>query len=694
MADEKKQLILDLLARNKMTGGTQGAARDIDRVGTAADAATKKTDRLGKAADAAGRATDDLGDEAAQAAGKIDRLDSQIRKLDQDLILMAGSLAEAGSKAEKLDISKGIRRAQAEIRQLQGSKNILQRLLPDPDPAQAVGWAKKLQGSLTSALASAGPMPLAGGIIGAAIGPTVAASIAGAVVGGVGAGGIIGGAALAVKASPEIQGYGKAIGQSFMAGVTKEAQQAFTAPIQAQMGKLEALSARSVTKIGKIFDNTAPSVGKFTDAVVRSGDAILDSFVRASAKSGPALDALGGIVETVSNKTADFIDMLSEHGDSGADALEEIGTAAGHAMDAVSLAVESLINFKEGLDKVDDAIDTGRGFLEDHVTKLDLTADGYAKGSEAAQLYRDGVIGAAGSVNDYNAYLAGAVDSTGKLAEQHTNAEKAALGQRDALDELSKELRAQTDPAFALLNATDKVKDAQERSAEAIKKHGKNSQEARAATRDLALAALDLQGKAGELGTKFSGTLTPAMRQTLQAANLTEKEIAQVEAEMRRAKKAGDQYAKNYVASVGVRGAAAARNALYSVKDIVDDIPRAVTIAMRITGVSNVSAARAAVRKNIDARASGGPISRGMPYLVGEHGPELVVPAAAGRVMSAAATRGAMQSTSVRSAPAGFSGPVTARLELVGPEYMRVMFRKMIRELNILPGYSLPGGTS
>ena len=44
--------------------------------------------------------------------------------------------------------------------------------------------------------------------------------------------------------------------------------------------------------------------------------------------------------------------------------------------------------------------------------RLDLTADGYKKGSEAAQLYRDGVIGVNGSVNDYNAYISGAVDAT------------------------------------------------------------------------------------------------------------------------------------------------------------------------------------------------------------------------------------------------------------------------------------------
>jgi hypothetical protein len=39
-------------------------------------------------------------------------------------------------------------------------------------------------------------------------------------------------------------------------------------------------------------------------------------------------------------------------------------------------------------------------------------------------------------------------------------------------------------------------------------------------------------------------------------------------------------------------------------------------------------------------RARGGPISAGQPYIVGEEGPELIIPSAAGRVMSAPQTQG------------------------------------------------------
>jgi len=45
---------------------------------------------------------------------------------------------------------------------------------------------------------------------------------------------------------------------------------------------------------------------------------------------------------------------------------------------------------------------------------------------------------------------------------------------------------------------------------------------------------------------------------------------------------------------------------------------------------------------NIPGRARGGPISAGQPYIVGEEGPELIIPSGSGRVMSAPQTQGMM----------------------------------------------------
>jgi hypothetical protein len=74
------------------------------------------------------------------------------------------------------------------------------------------------------------------------------------------------------------------------------------------------------------------------------------------------------------------------------------------------------------------------------------------------------------------------------------------------------------------------------------------------------------------------------------------------------------------------------------VRDAENSIDRAVYIAVRITGDTNLSRAKAAINKNM-ARAGGGPIEAGRPYWVGEEGPELVVPSSAGTVMTASASR-------------------------------------------------------
>jgi hypothetical protein len=152
------------------------------------------------------------------------------------------------------------------------------------------------------------------------------------------------------------------------------------------------------------------------------------------------------------------------------------------------------------------------------------------------------------------------------------------------------------------------------------------------------------------------------MRNTYRAAGLTEEQIDDVEREFRAAKKAGDAYAKTYRAKV-----------------ITDYINR----------YSNVvsSAAQDAyeeTKRGMQKRASGGPVSRGTPYLVGEHGPEVVVPNAAGRVVSAAASRG-MASHGGSAVGASWPSAMQVRMELVGPEEFRTMFRKMVRTMNLIP---------
>lgn len=661
MADEKRQLVLDLLSRNKMGAGTSAAARDIDKVGTAADAAGKKTRFWQKSSEQAEQSVDGLGDASAGTARQIGKLDREIDKVNRDLLELAQSFAMADNAAERIDISKGIRKSQGELKKLKTSKGILDAFLPDPEPV-AKSFMRRLGGALDSAGSSiatgAGKHVglVIGGVVAAAAAPVIVAGISGAFSAGAGLTGIGAGVALAVAKDKDILQAGQAAGKRFVDGLTKAASGAYKQPIMTSIGILSAAGDRISKKWAEVFASTSGMLVPFVQDVVRAGEKISDSLAGAAIRSAPAVDALGDSIVLLGNSISTVVDILSSGGQNAASTLQLIVGVTG---DAVAAQARFL------------------GMLND------ISANPWLTGP-ILPLLRKHYQDAAESSDDLS-------DRTKTLAGTLTDATRAANGNKDALVSLSNEMRAQADPVFALREAQVKLSEAQKASADSIKKHGRNSKEAKAATRDLATAALDLQSKVGALGEDFDGKLTPAMHDSLRAANLTEGQIRDVEKEFGAARRAGDRYAKNYSANAKVYGTSTVRKSLYSVRDAANSIPRAVTIAMRITGVGNVSAAAAAVRKN--ARASGGPVARGIPYLVGEHGPEMVVPEAAGRVMSAAATRGATNNrqgpgtTMVGGGGRGGAGSVL-RVELVGPEESRVWFRKMVRTMNILPdGY-------
>lgn len=658
MAD-KEELILDLLARNKMGQGTSGAARDLDKVGTAADAAGKKTKGLGTAAEAADRATEDLGDSSSQAARKIDKLDRQIKSVNQDLVFMAAALADADDAAGRMDISRGIRKSQNDLRRMTSAKGVLEGLLPDPAPAAKSFMSKFGEGLVSSGAGLSAKLggslgPTIGSAIGIAAAPVIIPALSSALSAGAGLGVIGAGIALAVKNDQNIQKAGTDAGKRFMARMGDGAK-VFRGPILESIGVLGTAGERIATKWSGAFSKLSGSVVPFTKDIVTGVERVSDAFTNVASKSAPAIAGIGDAWKLIADGVGDGVESMASGSEKAAGNMVLLGGVIGS---------------------------TVRG-IGDLISKFnDLSGNPWVSGPIIAKL-KDNYQEAADATGTFTKHTQG-------LTEAQRMATTAAQAHRDSLAKLATEMLAATDPAFALLTAQDKVRDSQKALTDAQGKYGKNSKEARSATRDLATAALELQGKAGALGATFDGRLTPSMRATLKSAGLTKGQIRGVEDEMRRAKKAGDSYAKRYQANVSVSGAKSARASLYSVKDATDAIPRAVTIAMHITGVTNVSKAAAAVRKN--ARASGGPVARGIPYLVGEEGPEMIVPEAAGRVLSAAATRGALRGNSRQGAMAvggggvGLpAGGIMGRIELVGPEEFRVFFRKMVRSFQILP---------
>jgi hypothetical protein len=656
MAD-KREIILDLLARDKTGPATKSFGSNVEAAGKHVENAQKG---LGK-------------------------LEGEINKTEAELVKLGQAFADTDDKAERIDLSKKIRAAQNDLRSLNKSKGLLESILPDPSEDDVKKWTTKLKDAIGDGLADLGPLKIGAGVLGAALAPTIGGAIAGAVVGAVGLGGIIGGLALVAK-DPAIKSQATNIGHGFMEGINKEAKDAFLVPAKEALGQVESLAVRSVPKIGKIFDSLAPSVGPLTKGVTEFADALLNGAVNAAGKAGPVMDSLGRIFADTGTSLGDFLTMAGDHAEEGASSLDDLNDAIQNTISVTTTVVGALASFKGALDDVDGVADKVRYWLEDNSGMIDLTADGYKKGSAAAELYRQGLIGVAGSANDYNHYIGAASDMTGTFAKHMGTAEQAADGERGALVSLANEMKAQTDPVFGLLDAEDKLSTAQKAVTKSTKDHGAKSKETKAALRELAEAAIDLEGKAGSLGSAFNGKLTPELKATLHAAGLTTPEINALGEQFKSAKKEGNAFAKKYGASLAVANYKAVWQSLYNVKDIANDIPRSVTIAMRVTGTTNVSKAKAAVEKQY-ARAAGGPVSKGVPYWVGEAGPELILPEANGRVLTAAASRSATTAGGpLRAGAVGSGGGGTLRLELVGQEQIKTMFRYLVRTANLLQG--------
>lgn len=180
----------------------------------------------------------------------------------------------------------------------------------------------------------------------------------------------------------------------------------------------------------------------------------------------------------------------------------------------------------------------------------------YAAALQASQSATKATASATGDLN--SALQVGAAGQE-KYKTAADAAAGAARGEREAIGALFSTIKAETDPVFALIDAQNKLKDAQKSYSDAVKAHGKKSAEARAADLDLAKAALGLQNSVGDLSQSFNGKLDPAFVATLKAAGLTKGQIADVEKSFKDAKKSADKYTGKYAADVSAPGATKAK---------------------------------------------------------------------------------------------------------------------------------------
>lgn len=332
MGDSKRQLTLDLLARDKTKQATDSAAKNLDNVGDSADDASKSALTLAKVMGGASDETEKLGKAATANADRIGKLNREIGLVDAELKTLAKSFVDTDDAAERLDISKAVRRMENDLRRLNKSKGILEGILPDPAPA-ARGFMTKLGAGIAeggagiAAKAGTSVGPVVGGAIAAAAAPVLISALGSALSAGAGAGVLGAGIALAVKGDKGIQQAGAQMGKDFIGGLQRSATANFAGPVKQSLGILGDAGDRVVRKWDAAFKSLSGSVVPLTRDIITAGERINDSLTDAASESGPALKGLGGSVNLLADGVGDFIDTLSDGGPAAASNLRLIAGA-------------------------------------------------------------------------------------------------------------------------------------------------------------------------------------------------------------------------------------------------------------------------------------------------------------------------------------------------------------------------------
>jgi cbb3-type cytochrome oxidase cytochrome c subunit len=257
------------------------------------------------------------------------------------------------------------------------------------------------------------------------------------------------------------------------------------------------------------------------------------------------------------------------------------------------------------------------------------------------------------------------VKSGKKALEDH----KTSVQEDDAaLKTLTDDLKAQFDPLFGMLDAQKKLNDANWAAAVALKEHGKNSSEYRDAVETAAKAAVDMTVAQETLSEKVKTGAVSLDDATRQLDIWVGQGIITTATADAMKQKFNDAA---WAATV-LHGTDA------SVQLNPDQLQHALDLLQqfsdKMAGLAKMGLVTVFNRqlKDPGMRASGGPVDAGVPYLVGELGPELIVPRQNGTVITAAQTQTIMnggQGAGTGTQTGWGTGDIVLKLD--GHEFMR-----------------------
>ena len=639
----KRQLLLELLARDSTGPATKGAAENLDHVAVAAEGAAKATDNLGEQAGQAIEPVERFGKSQRTAAEHAVELDHEIKNVERELKQLAVAFAEAETAADRADLSKAIRRTQSDLRNLNRSKNLIDDLVPTQQAArnvdelkthidrlkasflaagtvegrsffskaisEAEGELKNLEGfakdlgpkigeQLGAGISVMGPV-LAG--VGIAAAPLIGATISAAVIGASGVGGVVGGLLLAKK-DIRVQAAAKEL-SGFIGDELNKAAGPFVPATLAGIDQIRGAFSHMSGDFTSIFASASRYVSPLISGVTGLVENVLHGVANAVDKAGPVIDVLRQDLPALGKTIGDVLTELSKDAPSAAAALDQL-------LNVVGAGVIVLGGWIDILTKTYGILaSTG-------VLGLQAQANWIAYTEQAK-------IAAASSDTLAN--------SQKGLAIQTKSAADATAAQTKAIQDLDKAERARVDPLFHLLDAQNKVTAAQKAYNDAVKQHGKDSDQARTAARQLAEAALDEGDAVDKVSASMDGKLTPAMQRTLEKAGLTKSQIKAVGEEMDRARGAATKFGQLTPVAHIFADTSGANGPIQHTAALIAGLPRSKHIAITVS--ESIAGAALDLAAILGHRAGGGPVKKGHAYVVGEKRPELFVPDRDGTIL-------------------------------------------------------------
>lgn len=200
----------------------------------------------------------------------------------------------------------------------------------------------------------------------------------------------------------------------------------------------------------------------------------------------------------------------------GTNAFSEAAGATA-AFEELDTALAGLVDQGADADKVFHQLTTTYGLSRDQVDQLRAQLPKYTEAAKRAE------------------------ERTGELAEAQTEAARATFAHIQSIKDLADQLKAQTDPVFAFVQAQKAVRDAQANVNETAKEFGAGSQQWRDAILDLAKAQLDLVDATSDAQGATDASLIPALKRLQADGHLSKESLDAVTNAINSTKAAADR---------------------------------------------------------------------------------------------------------------------------------------------------------